>query len=86
MAILTNANYRAYLLRIWQAGEANDAGSDAVWQASLQDATTNQRMGFASLEALFAFLMNELEPRTELSNAKGTTNHEHNPNDSSGTC
>ena len=48
------AHYRAYLLRIWN-------GHQAGWQASLQDAKTGLRLGFSSLEELFAYLMDETE-------------------------
>ena len=56
------APYRAYLLRIWQA-DAADAPASAGWHASLQDATNNQRIGFACLEELFAFLMQMTESK-----------------------
>jgi hypothetical protein len=47
--------YRSYLLRLWRVGSA-DAPS---WRASLEDARTRQRLNFASLEQLFAFLIDE---------------------------
>jgi hypothetical protein len=46
-------HYRSYLLRLWCAGPANSC----YWQASLDDSHTGERIGFASLEELFAFLM-----------------------------
>ncbi len=49
--------YHAYLLRIWLS---NGAAEGACWQASLQDAAGGQRIGFASLEALFVYLMNDI--------------------------
>ncbi len=55
-------NYHAYLLRIWLA---QGVGQDVGWQASLQDAIGHRRIGFASLEELFAFLMNEIENNPE---------------------
>ena len=48
------AHYRVYLLRIWN-------GNQAGWQASLQDARIELRLGFSSLEELFAYLMDETE-------------------------
>ena len=48
--------YRSYLLRLWCA-ETLDRG----WQASLEDPHTGKRIGFASLEQLFAFLMDQVE-------------------------
>lgn len=56
-----NRLYRAYLLRLWCA-EGADNGS---WRASLEDSHTGERIGFASLEELFAFLMEESEPGTK---------------------
>jgi hypothetical protein len=46
---------RSYILRLWCAGEP-EAGN---WQASLEDPSTKERFGFASLEQLFAFLMEQ---------------------------
>lgn len=48
--------YLAYLLRIWQI---KDAGQ-LVWRASLEDAHTGERQGFASLDALIAFLWEQI--------------------------
>lgn len=49
------AGYRSYLLRLWRA-----RGRDrAVWRASLQSPMTGERLGFASLRELFAFLETE---------------------------
>jgi len=48
--------YRAYLLRLWRS-ETLDQG----WRASLEDPHTGERIGFASLEQLFAFLMEQVE-------------------------
>ena len=45
-------SYAAYLLRLWQA----TSGGTAPWRASLQDPHTGQRVGFACLADLFAFL------------------------------
>ena len=44
--------YLAYLLRLWQAGN----GEELTWRASLESPRTGERRGFASLEALVAFL------------------------------
>jgi hypothetical protein len=49
---------RSYLLRLWCAGEPQ-AGN---WQASLEDPFTGERVGFSSLEQLFAYLI-ELSER-----------------------
>lgn len=42
--------YQSYLLRLWKAEQTN-------WRASLEDSRTGERIGFANLEQLFAFLM-----------------------------
>lgn len=49
--------YRSYLLRLWCAGREETAG----WQASLDDPHTGERIGFGSLEDLFAFLIEQVE-------------------------
>jgi hypothetical protein len=46
--------YLAYMLRLWQVG-----GDKMVWRASLENAHTGARQGFASLNALFVFLEDE---------------------------
>ncbi len=48
-------DYRSYLLRLWR--EVPDRG----WRASLEDPRTGKRIGFASLEHLFAFLMEQVD-------------------------
>jgi hypothetical protein len=45
------------LLRLWSAGGAESA----YWQASLDDPHTGERIGFGSLEDLFAFLIELVE-------------------------
>ncbi len=45
--------YRAYLLRLWKA---DGPDGQPVWRASLEDARTGERCGFADLSRLFAFL------------------------------
>ncbi len=47
--------YRSYLLRLWCEA------SDRPWRASLENPRTGKRIGFASLEQLFAFLMQEAD-------------------------
>ncbi len=45
-------HYQAYLLRLWLT--ADEKGS--LWRASLEDPHTGERLTFATLERLFAFL------------------------------
>jgi len=49
---------RSYILRLWCVDEPQTA----EWHASLEDPSTKERFGFASLEQLFVFLM-ELSER-----------------------
>jgi hypothetical protein len=44
--------YVAYLLRLWQEG----GGERPLWRVSLESPQGGERLGFASLEDLFAFL------------------------------
>ncbi len=53
--------YQAYLLRLWQVRN----GEEAHWRASVQDARTGERHGFAGLEALFEFLRARTEGRSD---------------------
>jgi len=54
--IPSDKKYRSYLLRLWCADTV-----DPCWRASLEDPQTGERVGFASLEQLFAFLMEQVE-------------------------
>ena len=47
---LTPADYHAGLLRLWRDGPGGP------WRASLQDAESGERIGFADLAHLFAYL------------------------------
>jgi hypothetical protein len=49
-------DYISYLLRVWRS---NGRGKKA-WQASLQDPHTGERLGFASLDDLFAYLERQI--------------------------
>jgi hypothetical protein len=49
--------YRSYLLRLWCAREEGQG----VWRASLQDPQSGERISFATVEALFAYLQEQLE-------------------------
>lgn len=46
----TTDTYLAYLLRLWRDDET------APWRATVEDASTGKRFGFANLKALFVFL------------------------------
>ena len=47
--------YLSYLLRLWQASDAGRVG----WRASLESVQSGERVAFAGLEELFAFLRAE---------------------------
>jgi hypothetical protein len=47
--------YLSYLLRLWQEG----ADVPPLWRASLERSQGGDRLGFASLADLFAFLEDE---------------------------
>ncbi len=61
-------DYRAYLLRLWQAGHPENLASRPTreeWRASLEDPHTGERLGFGSLAALFDFLEQQTGPAAE---------------------
>jgi hypothetical protein len=49
-------HYLAYLLRLWQV----HSEGELIWRASLESPHTGERHGFANLEALFAFLEEQI--------------------------
>ncbi len=51
--------YCAWLLRCWEV-RGPGPGPPMAWRCSLEDPHTGERRGFASLEALVAFLQAEL--------------------------
>ncbi len=52
-----SGRYRAYLLRVWSTHEAGAS----VERASLEEAGTGRVLGFASLEELFVYLLEQNE-------------------------
>ncbi len=58
-------NYRAYLLRLWRVHSKDGAEQASEWRASLEDPHTRQRLAFATLERLFAFLTDQTDQPTE---------------------
>ena len=53
-------HYRAYVVRCWKERSVQAGVETAVWRFSLQDPRTNQRYGFATLEALLVSLQSDL--------------------------
>jgi hypothetical protein len=49
--------YSSYLLRLWR-----DNHAPSSWRASLESAQTGEIYHFASLEALFAFISQQIVP------------------------
>lgn len=47
---MSQKKYIAYLLRLWQDN------SEAPWRAMLQNSNTGEKINFASVEALHAYL------------------------------
>ena len=47
--------YHAYLLRFWEE-RLQAEGDTVIWRFSLEDASSGERRGFASLEGLLVFL------------------------------
>ena len=54
--------YLSYLLRLWQV----ESKGRLVWRASLEDARTGERRGFASIDALLGFLREQTDVVTDL--------------------
>ncbi len=49
--------YRSYLLRLWRV----QSQDQSLWRASLEDALTGERRGFAALDDLFAYLRQQTD-------------------------
>ena len=58
----------SYLLRLWSTGAAHHQ----VWRASLEDVQSGERRGFANLEQLFVFLMEQTEHSGDTADAQST--------------
>jgi hypothetical protein len=66
-------HYHAYLLRCWQEQSLHNTGL-AGWRVSIEDPHTGQRRGFASFQALIAFLAAELSGEApDAASAQGET-------------
>jgi hypothetical protein len=53
-------HYRSYIVRCWQERSVHAGAETVVWRFNLQDPRSNQRHGFATLEALLVSLQSEL--------------------------
>jgi hypothetical protein len=56
--------YRTFLITCWQE-RSQDPDLPPVWRFSMEDACTDQRCGFATLEALVDALKRELSEATD---------------------
>ncbi len=56
-----SSHYRAYLLRVWCTHEAGTH----VQRVSLEEAGTGRVLGFAGLEEVFVYLMEQTEEAAE---------------------
>lgn len=54
--------HRAFLLRLWQAGN----GDAPEWRFSLEDVRTHERHGFADMDSLVAFLEEQIRGNVQL--------------------
>lgn len=57
--------YRAYILRFWEE-RSPDPDKGGTWRFSLEDAETNTRHVFHSLDGLMQFLQRQIPPLTLL--------------------
>ena len=55
------SRYQSYIVRCWQEHSVHAGREIMVWRFSLQNPRTNQRRGFATLEALLISLQAELD-------------------------
>lgn len=56
-------HYHSYLLRFWEErGETDDA---QIWRFMLHDPQTQERFGFANLDALVAWIQLKIMPQSE---------------------
>jgi hypothetical protein len=53
--------YRSFLLRLWQVKHNNEES----WHASLEDPHTGERHGFANIETLMKFLLQQTQSGEE---------------------
>jgi hypothetical protein len=53
--------YLSYLLRLWYVTSDPQTG----WRASLQDAQTGKRIGFATLDDLFRYILEQCQVQPE---------------------
>jgi hypothetical protein len=55
--IKNSQSYQSYLLRLWRTSTVEEA----IWRASLENPQTGERLGFASLDAMVAYLRHQID-------------------------
>jgi len=60
----------SFILRLWQV----DPSTPNHWRASVEEPLTGKRIGFASLEQLFAFLLDISEKKCDLKTLEANAN------------
>ena len=58
---MESPTYLSYLLRLWRVTSDPQTG----WRASLQDAQTGKRTGFATLDDLIRYVLEQCQVQTE---------------------
>jgi hypothetical protein len=59
------SHYRAYLLRLWKTPSVGTDGQGGEWHASLEELHTRTPLAFATVERLFAFLLDQIDQQDE---------------------
>jgi hypothetical protein len=64
--------YLSYLLRLWQVDPIRDRDQldSKVWRGSLESSLSGERMGFANLEELLEFLLQQTRAVAEAEEEK----------------
>ena len=60
-------DYLSYLLRLWRM-----KGSAGAWQGSVESPQSGERLGFGSLDELFAFLREQTDTMPDIEEAKSS--------------
>lgn len=69
---MQSAHKCSFILRLWQ----DDQSESAYWRASVEIPETGKRIGFASLEQLFAFLLDISDKNCDLNTIEIKTKEE----------
>jgi hypothetical protein len=66
-------DYLSYLLRLWRVSEDQgvQGGDAANWRASLESPHSGERVGFAGLEELFDFLLQQTGLASDIDQRNG---------------